>query len=360
MVNQRRDPLQKLDAGRAAAAFFARSGLARLSRHRRPSDACVLTFHGVRDGTDDDRLLDLEQHIPASLFAEVCEYLASHYAILPLGEIVAARLQGKSLPHRTVAITFDDGYESTHRLALPALEKHGLPATVFVTAGYLDRRTSMWFHRLELALIRTKAEELEADLGSKTRLSLRTLEERESALGCLTTHLKALPNTSLLEQLAAVESALGVADHGHEDMPDALRPMTWDMARQMQSGGLIEFGGHTDTHPVLARCSDDQQAAEIQASRQRLMAELGTPPKLFAYTNGKTGDFNEVSQRLVRENGFQAAFTMQPGFLLPSDDLFALPRYGYPPSCAYLEAVVSGSMARFRSLRENLGLARAA
>lgn len=48
----------KFDRGRVAAALVTCSGIARLARHWRPSDACVLTFHGVRDGNGDGQLLD--------------------------------------------------------------------------------------------------------------------------------------------------------------------------------------------------------------------------------------------------------------------------------------------------------------
>lgn len=41
------------------------------------------------------------------------------------------------LPPDPVLITFDDGYEGVHRHALPVLAKHGFPATLFVSTGWI-------------------------------------------------------------------------------------------------------------------------------------------------------------------------------------------------------------------------------
>ncbi len=353
--------LSKFDRGRVVAAFFSRTGIARLARHWRPSEACVLTFHGVRDGSDDDQLLDLDQHVTASLFQEVCDHLAAHYTVLPLSEIVAARTSGKSLPAKTVAITFDDGYASNHDLAFPVLKALGLPATIFATAGYLDRRISMWFHRIEMAFARTQAMHLELELNDTlVHWPLGSRHERATALGAITGQLKKLSDSEMLERLAEIETLLGVSPSIGSNLPPALRPMTWDQAREMQAGGLVEFGGHTDTHPILARCTEARQGKEIRLSRERLRDELGASPALFAYTNGKPGDFTAETQRLLKAEGFKAAFTMIEGFLLPGDDPLNLPRYGCPSSRDYLEAIISGSMARFQSLRRNLGLVCAA
>ncbi|MER6471818.1 polysaccharide deacetylase family protein [Streptomyces collinus] len=45
--------------------------------------------------------------------------------------------RGGPLPARPVLITFDDGYEGVHRHALPVLARHGFPATLFVSTGWI-------------------------------------------------------------------------------------------------------------------------------------------------------------------------------------------------------------------------------
>ncbi len=60
------------------------------------------------------------------------------YTVLPLQDIVAALKSGAALPDRTVAITIDDAYASTYKIAWPRLKKAGFPFTVFVATRSVD------------------------------------------------------------------------------------------------------------------------------------------------------------------------------------------------------------------------------
>lgn len=73
----------------------------------------------------------------AQLRADLLALRSAGYAFHTLDDC-ADWLEGKrSLPARSVAVTFDDGYRSVVETALPLLVELGVPATVFVIAGRL-------------------------------------------------------------------------------------------------------------------------------------------------------------------------------------------------------------------------------
>lgn len=70
--------------------------------------------------------------------AHIAELTSGPYAVLALGEIVGALVEGRSLPERAVAITIDDAYRSVYTEAWPRLRAAALPFTLFVATGPLD------------------------------------------------------------------------------------------------------------------------------------------------------------------------------------------------------------------------------
>lgn len=73
-------------------------------------------------------------------FERHCAWLARNRRVVSLTDAVRRLSPSGRLAPRTVAITFDDGFAGVHEHALPALRRHGLPATVFVVAETLTPR----------------------------------------------------------------------------------------------------------------------------------------------------------------------------------------------------------------------------
>lgn len=307
------------------------------------------------DGPLSPEMLDHDQHIAQGYFVQICEHLAANYNVVSASAVAEAQAGGKPLPERAVAITFDDGYESNYKLVFPVLKRFQIPATIFLTTGYLDGEILPWFVRLELALSRTREKQLH--LGDVV-LPLDSPALRFAAYQRLCSEFKARSQTAGDQFISELEARLGKTTRPGDELPPPLRPMTWDMAREMQTSGLVELGGHTHTHPVLGRCETEVAKAEIDRCHQRMVAELGRPPATFAYPNGGLGDFDKTTQAQLRSAGFTSSFTMMPGFVHSQDDVMSIPRYGTPESVLLLEAMVSGCMERMRELRTVAGLRR--
>jgi peptidoglycan/xylan/chitin deacetylase (PgdA/CDA1 family) len=81
----------------------------------------------------DNHLTYLEQH---------------HYTSLTVTQLVQAMANGSStLPPRPVVLTFDDGYADFYTAALPALQRHGFTATLYIATAFVEG-TSRWLQKI--------------------------------------------------------------------------------------------------------------------------------------------------------------------------------------------------------------------
>jgi len=274
---------------------------------------CVINYHRVLRASEP--LLASEPDVQA--FRWQMELLARCFRVMPLSEALRAVAAGR-VPERAVCITFDDGYRSVHELALPVLREFKLPATVFVTSGYIGQG-SMWNDRIIDAVQALPPGRLDLEDAGLGSYVLHGPGQRKEALELLIERCKYLPpaaRDALVERLARMAGdALP-----HDPM------LTRDMILDLNRNG-VEIGAHTVSHPILTSLDDDSARREIVGGKQELEAILGKPVRLFAYPNGKVGkDYDARHVAMVREAGFDAAFTTAAGAVGRGQDLFQLPR----------------------------------
>lgn len=301
--------------------------------------------------------MDHSLQLPACTFREVCAHLASRYRVISLPELSDALHTGRPLVPNFVVLNFDDGYASNFELAYPVLQEFGLPATIFLTTGFVDGTHRLWFHRLDLAFSNTGRSSLEWDLGGgMERLPLATPRERQAALARTLTFFKGLRTEEVQPEIERIERTLDAPLVAERDVPPAMRPLSWDQVRQMRDSGLVNFGAHTHTHPILSRCSDADLHQEITTCRDRITAELGVAPTTFAIPNGGASDYHAGTLAALAGAGFATVCTMRNARVCSDSPLLELPRYGAPESVWEAEATVSGCFEAIKSWR--LGLRR--
>ncbi len=274
---------------------------------------CVVNYHRILEVKDP--LLESEPDV--ATFRWQMELLAKCFNVIPLHDAVEMIGTGR-LPPRAVCITFDDGYRSVHDLALPILQEFKLPATIFVTSGFVGGG-NMWNDRIIEAVQNLPPGQLDLrDLGLGS-YSLASLGDRQQTVGRLTEASKYLPPQGRFDLVKRLEDMVG-------DHLDAGLMLTPEMVLNLDRAG-IEIGAHTISHPILTSLTDEQARLEIEGGKRELEAIIGKPVRLFAYPNGKVGkDFDERHTRMAREAGYAAAFTTSVGAVTAAQDRFALPR----------------------------------
>jgi peptidoglycan/xylan/chitin deacetylase (PgdA/CDA1 family)/CelD/BcsL family acetyltransferase involved in cellulose biosynthesis len=275
----------------------------------------ILYYHRVNNDND-----PFFPSIPTDLFEHEMRFVARHYRVVGLSELLD-RLESDT-PRQWMAITFDDGYQDNYQLALPILERYGLPATVFLTTGVIDSREPLWFEQLALALKKTSREFIELEFDIPRRFRTGTEAERLDANNKIISLLRGLPDSERREWLAEILRQLGVRDgerHG--------KMLTWEEIRSMKAR-RIDFGGHTVTHPYISKLGSEQIAWEATECKRRIEEELQTPVEHFAYPNGREEDFGHANKDLIRRAGYRAAFTTIWGPNHRSTDRMELRRGG--------------------------------
>jgi peptidoglycan/xylan/chitin deacetylase (PgdA/CDA1 family) len=311
-------------------------------RNRFVRGALILLYHRIAQLPTDPQLLCVT---PAH-FAQHIEILRKDYRPTGLQELSRIYQKG-DFPQRAVALTFDDGYCDNLATVKPLLERFDIPATVFVTTGYIGCQREFWSDELERLLLQpgTLPETLSLTINGKTyRWTLgkaasyrdeayerhRTWNvvkkdasgPRQRLYEVLHRLIRPLPDE---EQRRVLDTLLGWA--GMEPMVRSThRTLSANEVVCMAEGRLIDIGAHTVTHPVLSAFPPAVQQTEIQGSKACLEGMLGSPVTSFAYPYGFRSDYSAETVAAVRQAGFDCACSSQQDNVWRRSDRFQLPR----------------------------------
>jgi peptidoglycan/xylan/chitin deacetylase (PgdA/CDA1 family) len=309
---------------RAAAAPLAKTWLLRaggyaMLRKLAPSRRiAILRYHAICDDAGFAYASPSICISPEAFEAQV-RYLAAHYSVLPLPEIVERLRHDRPLPLNTVAITFDDGYADN----LPAarvLHRYGVSATFYITAGCLHGDAPFWPSEVRYLVSALASATLSLRLPDRTVMfSVATEPEKQTAIRGVTRLLK----SNLIPVREQLRRQLRAAA-GHPPLPRHM--LTWDELNEMRDLGMT-IGAHTYTHANLPSAGLADATAEITQSRSRLEAALSSAVTMFSYPNGGAERYYDAAlQRVVAEAGFAAATSSRNAFATRNSDLYALER----------------------------------
>jgi len=323
-------------------------GIFRVSSWINKNIITILMYHGFYNPTNNKSGTNsIGKHLNINEFEKHIKLFTKYCTPISLQEVIL----NKELPPNPVIFTFDDGYRNNYTYAFPLLKKYKVPATIFITTGFIDKINFLWTDRLEFVINNTHSKNIEFIWENKRlKIKLSTNQEKRQAISSINRYLKTISESKKASFLDRLEQVLEV-DYSWDKFPPYLLPLTWDEIREMNNTGLISIGSHTVSHPILSKCNFTEQKKELTLSQQRITEELGEECILFAYPNGKPGDFNQETIMLLKESGYKCGVTTIPGYVdNDKQDNFQLKRFGTGGNLEDIGTIVTGLSRLIRNI----------
>jgi len=296
------------------------SGLLRFAARLRGNGAAILMYHSVVE--DPSRMADSLDGISHSrrVFQEQMELLGRAFHPVTLDQVRRFVLGDSDLPQRSVVVSFDDGYADNYDVAMPILDRLGIPSIFYVTVDCVERRTMPWPSRLRFSFRTTKSRNWKDESGRVWTFEGPGDREKAFVNAC---------EQVCQEAGAALESAVSRLEEqlvARLSVDAGRLMMTWDQIRGLAKRGYI-VGSHTMTHPNMAHISKEDVRREFAQSKQRMESCLDATIDHFSYPcPALFPSWTEETAEESRRIGYQTAVTTNHGLAREGDNPLLLKR----------------------------------
>ncbi|MEY3443410.1 MAG: hypothetical protein RLZZ519_1691 [Bacteroidota bacterium] len=179
-----------------------------------------------------------------------------------------------------VAVTFDDGYRNNLQYALPILQKHEIPATVFVTAARAVGQDILWADLLDIASANTN------EPVTIQGVVFRKNRKHEFA----DQNGKRLKEHCKTNGRPFVEAMMAVFANGRfqeeANWADYWKLLDADELKSLSQAGGITIGGHGTLHQNLDLLPLQEAMADVETGIRWIESAIGKPVKAFAFPDG--------------------------------------------------------------------------
>jgi len=259
-------------------------------------------------------------------FERQMQYLRRHYHIVPLGEFFA---RTHSRRQRTVAITFDDGYQNVYKYAFPVLDRLNVPATFFVTGLNATDAQILW---ADLYDIGRSFMNTPFAFGDEWFTHNRNDGHYYAASNCrFDTYYNKDSRPGLAKQmeLENVFSEQLCQLRSTSKYDDYWKLMSDEEIAHVARSRNVSIGSHGFFHNALGSLALDDARAELVASKEYLERVTGRVIDTIGYPGGA---YTRAIVDAAEEIGFKYQCAVQYLYEADDADFRLLDRIGFYPS----------------------------
>lgn len=328
----------------AGFEVLAATRLTGLIRHFSASKGVIFTLHRVLP----DKPAAFAPNAILQITPEFLEQaiLACRNNDIDIVDLTEARkrIETPGKTKKFAVFTFDDAYRDNLQFALPILQKHQCPFTLFVPTAFPDGEGDIWWQALEDIVAQNPNVEIELE-GTPTEFATQDTDGKNNAFNEIYWHMRKMPEHDRVVLMHTFAQAYGY------DLRKQCRDliMSWDELKAFADEPLCTIGAHTVQHFELKKLSAADAKAETENSFDVLERKLGQRPRHFSYPLGGPLSAGKREFEMAADMGIETAVTTRPGGLYHehAEHLTALPRVslnGHFQKQRFLDVFLTGAI----------------
>lgn len=251
---------------------------------------------------------------PEKLEEFILLFKTKGYTFVSLDEVQAWLEKKLTIRQKFICLTFDDGYRDNLIHGLPILEKHAVPATIYVTNCLPNGTGILWWYLFETHVKTSKQLNLNSSLG-RFEFSWENSEQAHAQFGRISEAIKSIPISELPTVLMA---AFGKTALEFEELCRSVS-LSWDEIAAISKHPLITIGAHTMQHVSVKQQATSEVENEMRTSKKELEHYIQKEVKHFAYPFGGSFDVGMRDVELAQRVGFKTSTLNQAGNIFKSN-----------------------------------------
>lgn len=245
---------------------------------------------------------------PEKLDEFILLFKAKGYKFISLDDLQSWLEKKKKIRQKFICLTFDDGYRDNLIHGVPILEKHKVPATIYITNCLPNGTGILWWYLFETHAKTAKKLNLNSSIG-RLDFSWENSEQAYVQFGSISDAIKSIPISEL--QTVLMEG-FGKTALEFEELCRSVS-LSWDEIATLSRHPLITIGAHTMQHVSVKQQNYEVVKAEMSSSKKELEHYIGKEVKHFAYPFGGTFDVSSKDLEISESCGFRTSTLNQAG-----------------------------------------------
>lgn len=269
------------------AGFCSNAAFMELCRFVNRKKLLIVYYHRVVTPQELELVHEKDMCVDVDSFEKQMQFLSKNYTIVSEKEIINGFEHG-NLPRNAVWITFDDGYKDNYLNAFPIFKKYNIPATVFITTGYINGETMPCVDYIPQAVHMTAMKRITFTMDGTEYVFPLHDENAQKETMYLLWALVMKQGVQHEEILSTLVSACNIRTESIKNVF-----MNWNEIRELAHNGIF-IGCHTSSHKILAQLQENVIMTEISGAKNEIEQRLGTKVFSFAYPGGKKDQYTSA------------------------------------------------------------------